>query len=97
MRHFIKKRSLYFLLILIFAACNNHKSPRNNIKISFIDSTKTRFIEYAYDEQYYLETIYFDSAGILLKTVKYDDLARSVIYNVSSKKADTLKIMEGYK
>ena len=96
MKHFIKKSSLYFLLFLILAACNNHKSQKNNTKATFIDSTKTKFIEYAYDEQYYLETIYFDSTGLILKTVKYDDLARSVIYNVRSKKADSLKLMEGH-
>lgn len=77
----------------MLTACANHK---NNMNISLIDSTKTKFIEYTFDEQYYLETIYYDQDGLLLKTVKYDDLAQSVIYNLGNKKAITLKSNEGY-
>ena len=49
---------------------------------------------YAYDEQYSVESHYYDKEGNLLKVVKYDELARSVIYNVRSKKASELKTLE---
>ena len=93
MNPMFKKVSISFSLCLILIACANHE---NNINASYIDSAKTKFIEYTFDEQYYLETIYYDRDGILIKTVKYDDLARSVIYNVRNKKAVTLKAKEGY-
>lgn len=93
MNHFIKKISISFSLFIMLTACANHK---NNMNISLIDSTKTKFIEYTFDEQYYLETIYYDCDGLLLKTVKYDDLAPSVIYNVRNKKTITLKANEAY-
>ena len=93
MNPMFKKISISFSLCLILIACANHE---NNINASYIDSAKTKFIEYTFDEQYYLETIYYDRDGILIKTVKYDDLARSVIYNIRTKKAVILKAKEGY-
>lgn len=93
MNPMFKKISISFSLCLILIACANHE---NNINASYIDSAKTKCIEYTFDEQYYLETIYYDCDGILIKTVKYDDLARSVIYNVCNKKAVNLKAKEGY-
>jgi len=97
-------RILFFVFVFSFLvlACANHESqpilyPKETAnKLNIIDSSKTNFLEYAYDEQYYLETFYYDSTGNLLKTVKYDDLARSVIYNVRNKKAAVLKAIDIY-
>ncbi len=94
MNHFNKKIFISVpLFIMLVVACANYE---NKMNISLIDSTKTKFIEYTFDEQYYLETIYYDFDGLLVKTVKYDDLAPSVIYNVRNKKAITLKANEDY-
>jgi hypothetical protein len=87
-----------FLICLLFfiAACATAPSYlKNKEKIGqLIDSTKTTYVLYAYDEQYATETHYFDKEGRLLKVVKYDELARSVIYNVRSKKASELQLLE---
>lgn len=93
--------SLYFIvlasLLLCVTACTNSTPSylQNNNKIGqLIDSAKTTYVVYAYDEQYYIESHYYDKKGVLLKVVKYDDLARSVIYNVQSQNAATLKALE---
>jgi len=95
---------LFFIIVFSFLvlACANHEGqpilyPKETANtLNIIDSSKTNYLEYAYDEQYYLETFYYDSTGNLLKTVKYDDLARSVIYNVRNKKAAELKAIDTY-
>jgi len=95
---------LFFVFVfsfLVLACANQEGQPIlykkvNDNTINIIDSSKTNFLEYAYDEQYYLETFYYDSSGHLLKTVKYDNLARSVIYNIRNKKAAVLKAIDVY-
>ena len=95
---------LFFVFVfsfLVLACANQEGQPILYSKetvntLNIIDSSKTNFLEYAYDEQYYLETFYYDSSGHLLKTVKYDNLARSVIYNVCNKKAAVLKAIDVY-
>lgn len=95
---------LFFVFVfsfLVLACANQEGQPilykkANANTINIIDSSKTNFLEYAYDEQYYFETFYYDSSGQLLKTVKYDNLARSVIYNVSNKNAALLKATDVY-
>jgi len=87
-----------FLICLLFfiAACTTTPGYlKNKEKIGqLIDSTKTTYVLYAYDEQYSIESHYYDKEGGLLKVVKYDGLARSVIYNVGSTKARELKRLE---
>jgi hypothetical protein len=41
-----------------------------------------------------LETRYYNSQKQLVKTVKYDDIVRCVIYNVQSKDAMKLRSIE---
>ena len=83
-------------LLLFIGACNTAPIIFNDKDIigQFIDSTKTTYVLYAYDEQYSVESHYYDKEGSLLKVVKYDGLASSVIYNVRSKKANELKLLE---
>ncbi|TRZ83452.1 MAG: hypothetical protein D4R91_00755 [Sediminibacterium sp.] len=91
---------LYFsflmgLLFLMAACATTPNYLKNKEKIGqLIDSTKTTYLLYAYDEQYSIESHYYDKEGGLLKVVKYDGLARSVIYNVGSTKASELKVLE---
>jgi len=95
---------LFFVFVfsfLVLACANQEGQPilykkAKDKTINIIDASKTNFVEYAYDEQYYFETFYYDSSGQLLKTVKYDNLARSVIYNVSNKNAALLKATDVY-
>ena len=83
------------LLLFIGACATAPGYLKNNDKIGLlIDSTKTTYVLYAYDEQYAIESHYYDKEGGLLKVVKYDELARSVIYNVRSKRASELKTLE---
>ena len=97
---FMRRLILYFsflscLLLLIGACASAPGYLKNTDKIGLlIDSTKTTYVLYAYDEQYSIESHYYDKEGSLLKVVKYDELARSVIYNVRSKKAIELKLLE---
>ncbi|NBT09213.1 MAG: hypothetical protein EB092_00845 [Chitinophagia bacterium] len=96
MRRLILYFSFLSCLLFIIGACTSAPGYlKNNEKIGeLIDSTKTTYVLYAYDEQYAIESHYYDKEGALLKVVKYDDLARSVIYNVRSKKATELKLLE---
>jgi len=96
MRRSILYFSFLISLLFFIAACATAPSYlKNNKKIGqLIDSTKTTYVLYAYDEQYATESHYYDKQGGLLKVVKYDGLASSVIYNVRSKKANELKLLE---
>jgi len=96
MRRLILYFSFLSCLLFLIGACATAPSYlKNKEKIGqLIDSTKTTYVLYAYDEQYAIESHYYDKEGGLLKVVKYDDLARSVIYNVRSKKASELKTLE---
>ena len=86
---------LICLLFFIVACATTPSYLKNKEKIGqLIDSTKTTYVLYAYDEQYSTESHYYDKDGVLIKTVKYDGLASSVIYNVRSKKATELKLLE---
>jgi hypothetical protein len=96
----MRRSILYFsflicLLFFILACATTPSYLKNKEKIGqLIDSTKTTYVLYAYDEQYSVESHYYDKEGALLKVVKYDELARSVIYNLRSKKASELKQLE---
>ena len=96
----MRRSILYFSflmgLLFFIAACTTTPGYlKNKEKIGqLIDSTKTTYVLYAYDEQYSIESHYYDKDGGLLKVVKYDGLARSVIYNVGSTKARELKRLE---
>ena len=96
----MRRSILYFsflicLLFFILACTTTPSYLKNKDKIGLlIDSTKTTYVLYAYDEQYATESHYYDKEGDLLKVVKYDELARSVIYNVRSKRASELKTLE---
>lgn len=96
MRSAVLQLTFSSCLLLILGACA--RTPgylKNKDKIGLlIDSTKTTYVLYAYDEQYSIESHYYDKEGALLKVVKYDELARSVIYNVRSKRASELKTLE---
>lgn len=96
MRSAVLQLTFLSCLFLMIGACASAPSYlKNKDKIGLlIDSTKTTYVLYAYDEQYAIESHYFDKEGGLLKVVKYDDLACSVIYNVRSKKASELKLLE---
>ena len=96
MRTFVLHFTFSLCLLFLIGACASAPSYlKNKEKIGqLIDSTKTTYVLYAYDEQYAIESHYYDKEGTLLKVVKYDDLARSVIYNVRSKKASELKTLE---
>lgn len=89
---------IYFFIFLFcwIEACTSKPNYlKNKDKIaSLIDSTKTTYVLYVYDEQYSIESHYYNKQGDLLKIVKYDDLAPSVIYNVRSKNAIELKLLE---
>ena len=86
---------LICLLFFIVACATTPSYLKNKEKIGqLIDSTKTTYVLYAYDEQYSTESHYYDKQGGLLKVVIYDGLASSVIYNVRSKKANELKLLE---
>jgi len=96
----MRRSILYFsflicLLFFILACATTPSYLKNKEKIGqLIDSTKTTYVLYAYDEQYATESHYYDKEGDLLKVVKHDELARSVIYNVRSKRASELKTLE---
>jgi len=96
----MRRSILYFsflicLLFFILACATTPSYLQNKEKIGqLIDSTKTTYVLYTYDEQYAIESHYYDKEGGLLKVVKYDELARSVIYNLRSKKASELKTLE---
>lgn len=95
MRRSILYCSLICLLFFIVACATTPSYLKNKEKIGqLIDSSKTTYVLYAYDEQYSTESHYYDKQGGLLKVVKYDGLASSVIYNVRSKKANELKLLE---
>ena len=96
MRRSILYFSFLISLLFFIAACATTPSYlKNSEKIGqLIDSTKTTYVLYAYDEQYATESHYYDKERVLLKVVKYDGLARSVIYNVRSEKATELKLLE---
>jgi hypothetical protein len=66
----------------------------SNFATQLIDSSLTHNVIYVYDEVYSLETRYYDYQKQLVKTVKYDDIVRCVIYNVQSQDAMKLKSVE---
>lgn len=96
MRTVILHFTFSLCLLLFMGACASAPGYlKNKEKIGLlIDSAKTTYVLYAYDEQYSIESHYYDKEGGLLKVVKYDGLARSVIYNVRSKRAMELKLLE---
>jgi hypothetical protein len=88
-----------FCLFALAPSCANKSSDFGNIESSefaakLIDSSLTHNVIYVYDEVYSLETRYYDYQKKLIKTVKYDDIVRCVIYNVQSKEAMKLKSIE---
>lgn len=70
------------------------KKESSEFAATLIDSSLTHNVIYVYDEVYSLETRYYDHQKQLVKTVKYDDIVRCVIYNVQSKEAMKLKSIE---
>ena len=98
------KHFLYasFLLIGFFAlttSCGKKSDAiatniPSNFATQLIDSSLTHNVIYVYDEVYSLETRYYDYQKQLVKTVKYDDIVRCVIYNVQSKDAMKLRSIE---
>lgn len=84
--------AIFFIPLLFALACadTSDRAFSNNL----IDSSRTKNIVYVYDEVYGLETRYYDYQNKLVKTVKYDDIVRCVIYNVESKEAMQLKQIE---
>jgi hypothetical protein len=80
-------------LFVLMSACTS-KSASNEFAQNLIDYSLTVHLTYYYDEVYYLETRYYDHQKRLVKTVKYDDIVRCVIYNVQSKEAMKLKSIE---
>jgi hypothetical protein len=79
--------------LVLLTACSG-KSASKDFAQNLIDSSSTVYLTYYYDEVYYLETRYYDHQKQLVKTVKYDDIVRCVIYNVKSKDAMKLKSIE---
>ena len=96
MRTIVLHFTFSLCLLFFIGACTSAPGYlKNKEKIGqLIDSTKTTYVLYAYDEQYSIESHYYDKEGALLKVVKYDELARSVIYNVRSSRASELKTLE---
>ncbi len=86
------------LFVLVSSCGQNLNSIASNTSSDFaaklIDSSLTHNVIYVYDEVYSLETRYYDHQKKLIKTVKYDDIVRCVIYNVQSKEAMKLKLIE---
>jgi hypothetical protein len=88
-----------FCLFALATSCASKSSVFGNKESSefaakLIDSSLTHNVIYVYDEVYSLETRYYDHQKQLVKTVKYDDIVRCVIYNVQSKEAMKLKSIE---
>ena len=88
-----------FCLFALMTSCASKSSASGNKESSefaakLIDSSLTHNVIYVYDEVYSLETRYYDHQKQLVKTVKYDDIVRCVIYNVQSKEAMKLKSIE---
>lgn len=80
-------------LFVLMSACTSNSASKEFAQ-NLIDSSLTVHLTYYYDEVYYLETRYYDHQKRLVKTVKYDDIVRCVIYNVQSKEAMKLKSIE---
>lgn len=93
LKAFLNITILLGCLFVLMSACTS-KSASNEFTQNLIDSSYTVHLTYYYDEVYYLETRYFDHQKRLVKTVKYDDIVRCVIYNVQSKEAMKLKSIE---
>ncbi len=88
-----------FCLFALMNSCTSKSSTSGNTEspafaAKLIDSSLTHNVIYVYDEVYSLETRYYDHQKQLVKTVKYDDIVRCVIYNVQSKEAMKLKSIE---
>ncbi|MEY2646422.1 MAG: hypothetical protein RL158_398 [Bacteroidota bacterium] len=88
-----------FCLFALMTSCVSKSSASGNKESSefaakLIDSSLTHNVIYVYDEVYSLETRYYDHQKQLIKTVKYDDIVRCVIYNVQSGEAMKLKSIE---
>ena len=80
--------------LFVLMSARTSKSASNEFAQNLIDSSLTVHLTYYYDEVYYLETRYYDHQKRLVKTVKYDDIVRCVIYNVQSNEAMKLKSIE---
>ena len=93
LKAFLNTTMLGGCLLVLLSACTS-KSASNEFAQNLIDSTLTVHLTYYYDEVYYLETRYYDHQKRLVKTVKYDDIVRCVIYNVQYKEAMKLKSIE---
>jgi uncharacterized lipoprotein YehR (DUF1307 family) len=93
LKAFLNTIMLAGCLLVLISACTG-KSTTNKFAQNLIDSSLTVHKTYYYDEVYYLETRYYDHQKQLVKTVKYDDIVRCVIYNVESKEAMQLKSIE---
>jgi hypothetical protein len=99
LKAFLNTSILVSGLFAMVTSCTNKSSASGNKETSsfaatLIDSSLTHNVIYVYDEVYSLETRYYDHQKELVKTVKYDDIVRCVIYNVQSKKAMKLKSIE---
>lgn len=93
LKAFLNTTMLGGCLFVLMSACTS-KSASNEFTQNLIDSSLTVHLTYYYDEVYYLETRYYDHQKRLVKTVKYDDIVRCVIYNVQSNEAMKLKSIE---
>jgi len=99
LKAFLNTSILVFGLFAMATSCASKSRPSSNKESSdfaanLIDSSLTHNVIYVYDEVYSLETRYYDHQKQLVKTVKYDDIVRCVIYNVQSKEAMKLKSIE---
>mgnify|MGYP000028129641 FL=1 len=99
LKAFLNTSILVFGLFAMATSCASKSRPSSNKESSefaanLIDSSLTHNVIYVYDEVYSLETRYYDHQKQLVKTVKYDDIVRCVIYNVQSKEAMKLKFIE---
>lgn len=99
LKPFLYTSFLVLGIIVLLPSCGN-KSVSSGVNgaesftAKLIDSSLTHNVIYVYDEVYSLETRYYDHQKQLVKTVKYDDIVRCVIYNVQSKDAMKLKSIE---
>jgi hypothetical protein len=91
LKAFLNTSILVSGLVAMVISCTSKSSAYSN---TLIDSSLTHNVIYVYDEVYSLETRYYDHQKQLVKTVKYDDIVRCVIYNVQSKEAMKLKLIE---
>ena len=99
LKAFLNTSILVSGLFAMVTSCTSKSNASSNKESSsfaatLIDSSLTHNVIYVYDEVYSLETRYYDHQKQLVKTVKYDDIVRCVIYNDQSKEAMKLKSIE---